>query len=83
MYGYLNVFLGAAFQRDGLPEAAIYDLLEESDASSISFDSEGVSWRGNLVTAAALRETRSTFAVSFGSCSFTEPVQEARQLHLT
>jgi hypothetical protein len=82
MYGYLNVFLVAAFMRDGLPDAALYDLLQESAPSAISFDESGATWRGHTVDARQLRATREKFALSFGSCSFTEPVEEARQLHL-
>jgi hypothetical protein len=82
MYGYLNIFLVAAFMRDGLPEAALYDLLQESAPASISFDESGATWRGNTVDAGQLRATRERFALSFGSCSFTEPVEEARELHL-
>jgi hypothetical protein len=82
MYGYLNVFLVAAFMRDGLPESALFDLLEESSPSSISFDESGVSWQGRRIGTEQLRATRQVFAVSFGSCSFTEPVEEARQLQL-
>lgn len=82
MYGYLNVFLAAAFHRAGLPASALLDLLEETDSASITFDAGGVSWRGNVADAEQLLETRRSLAVSFGSCSFTEPVDEARQLHL-
>lgn len=82
MYGYLNIFLVAAFMRDGLPATALFALLDESAPSSISFDESGASWRGHTIAASQLRATRSDFALSFGSCSFTEPVEEARQLHL-
>ncbi len=82
MYGYLNIFLAAAFMREDLPNTALYDLLDESAPSSISFDESGARWRDNTVGAQQLRATRDSFALSFGSCSFTEPVEEARQLHL-
>jgi hypothetical protein len=82
MFGYLNVFLAAAFVRAGLSQPALLELLEEEDPSSISFTDDGVLWRGNLADARSLADTRKFLAVSFGSCSFTEPVDEARQLHL-
>jgi len=82
MFGYLNIFLVAAFHRAGLPESALFDLLEESDPSSITFDDAGAWWRGNLADTAQLGETRKSLAVSFGSCSFTEPVDEAKGMHL-
>lgn len=82
MFGYLNVFLVAAFRRAGLAQPYLLELLQEGDASSIKFDDAGVTWRGNVVDSQCLAETRKSLAVSFGSCSFTEPVDEARQLHL-
>lgn len=82
MFGYLNVFLAAAFRRSGLAGPALLDLLQEEDPSSITFDDAGVNWRGNVADAQCLRETRKSLAVSFGSCSFTEPVDEAKQLHI-
>ncbi len=82
MFGYVNVFLVAAFRRTGLREPALIDLLEESDPASIFFNEVGVHWRGNLVSAEDLEATRKSLAISFGSCSFTEPVAEARELHL-
>ena len=80
--GYLNVFLAAAFRRAGLAEDALLQLLQEEDPSSIKFGDAGVTWRGNLADVQCLDDTRKSLAVSFGSCSFTEPVNEARQLHL-
>lgn len=82
MFGYLNVFLAAAFVRTGLRETDLLDLLQEEDASSIAFSDAGVTWRGNLADARCLDDTRKSLALSFGSCSFTEPVDEAKQLHL-
>lgn len=82
MYGYLNVFLTAAFVRAGLEGARLLELLLEEDASSISFADDGVRWRGSFANRQALDDARKSVAVSFGSCSFTEPVDEAKQLHL-
>ena len=82
MFGYLNIFLVAAFHRAGLSESALFDLLEESDSSSIRFDESGAWWRGNFAGEPDLSATRKTLAVSFGSCSFTEPVDEARSMNL-
>lgn len=80
MFGYLNIFLVAAFHIAGLPESALFDLLEENDSSSITFDESGVWWRGNFAGESHLTATRKTLAVSFGSCSFTEPVDEATSM---
>lgn len=82
MYGYLNVFLAAAFMRAGEDDDCATRLLLESDASALAFDDGCASYRGARLTIAQLRAARA-FAISFGSCSFREPVDELAALHLT
>jgi len=81
MYGYLNLFLTAAFMSRGLDDASALALLEERDASALRFDAEGVRWDGHLLGADDLRHARRQ-AVAFGSCSFREPVDDLRALGL-
>ena len=82
MFGFVNVFVAALFVREGLDEAAMRALLEERDAANFAFNSSGVTWRGRTVSAAAIRSARADTAVSFGSCSFTEPVADLSSLGL-
>ncbi|MDP9178388.1 MAG: hypothetical protein M3O61_11970 [Gemmatimonadota bacterium] len=82
MYGYLNLFFSAAFIRKGMLQAQARVLLEEQSPGAFDVTADGVSWRGHVLSKPALQETRSHFALSFGSCSFREPVDEARALHL-
>jgi hypothetical protein len=82
MFGFVNVLLAAAFARAGLAERAIVEVLEERDAASIRCMSDGVQWRGHHLSADALADCRHSFALSFGSCSFREPVDELRALRL-
>ena len=81
MFGYLNLFLAAAFIRSGMSEAEAREVLEEPSVAAFSFSNGGVTWRGHKLTASELAATR-THALSFGSCSFSEPVDEAKALHL-
>ncbi len=81
MFGYLNVFLTAAFLRAGLMESEAVRLLEERDPTSLTTDEQGVRWRGHALAPQQLRDARS-FATSFGSCSFREPVDQLRALGL-
>jgi len=81
MFGYLNLFLAAAFIRGGMSETDAREVLEEQSAEAFSFSDGGVAWRGHRLTASELAATRG-HALSFGSCSFREPVDEARALHL-
>ncbi|HYK04396.1 MAG TPA: hypothetical protein VE974_21780 [Thermoanaerobaculia bacterium] len=76
MHGFLNVFLAAALLDDA------EQVLAETDAKAFAFDDEGVTWRDRRVTTEELAEMRRTFATSFGSCSFEEPINDLRELNL-
>ena len=82
MYGFLNVFLAAAWLRSGLPEADAVRLLEERDPHVIRVESGGVEWRGRRLGAEAIAKAREAGIVSFGSCSFTEPIGDLETLGL-
>jgi hypothetical protein len=82
MFGFLNVFLAALFARDGLGARDTAALLEERDANAFAFSAAGVAWRGRTVTAPSIRTARGRAAISFGSCSFSEPVADLSALGL-
>ena len=80
MYGFLNVFLAAAFLRAGLAEADTLRLLEERAEDAFRFSAEAIEWRGHRVDRATIAAARSEGIGGFGSCSFTEPVEELRKM---
>ena len=82
MFGFLNVLLAAAFLRLGAPERDVLRLLEEDSLSGIRVEEDVIAWRDHALTVDRISETRFDFATSFGSCSFTEPIDELRSLHL-
>lgn len=82
MFGFLNVFVAAAFARAGMKEGEIAQLLEEREPAALELTSDDVRWRGHTLSLDALRRTRSSFALSFGSCSFREPVDDLHHLAL-
>ncbi len=82
MFGFLNVFLCAAFLKAGMNSEDAARLLEESDAGSIRFADDGITWRSHSLDAAQLSDARN-FAISFGSCSFREPMNELQGTHTT
>jgi hypothetical protein len=82
MFGFLNLFLASAFLRTGLGEAEAARLLEEGSPDAFHFDDTGVTWEGHRVGLEDLREARRLGVVSFGSCSFTEPISDLQSLHL-
>jgi hypothetical protein len=82
MYGFLNVFLAAAFLRAGESEAMVRALLEEREAAALQFDQSGVAWRGHRLSTAQLESSRDGAIRSFGSCSFREPLDDLASLGL-
>jgi hypothetical protein len=78
MFGYLNIFLAAAALEDGWTTTEALEILEQRDVTAFRFDDDGAVVNGRPLSGATLHAARSTFARSFGSCSFVEPVEEAR-----
>lgn len=76
MFGFLNVFLAAALLRTGATVREATALLEERDPGSLRIDATGIAWRDSFIPAAAIAELRRDALAGFGSCSFTEPVEE-------
>ncbi len=83
MYGFFNVFVGAALAmgaRIGVEE--IEQVLVETNPKAFVFDGTGVTWRDRRVDLARLARARESFAISFGSCSFEEPLADLKALGL-
>ncbi|HTP31089.1 MAG TPA: hypothetical protein VMJ75_02880 [Candidatus Acidoferrales bacterium] len=70
-HGFVNLFLAAALAWRGQEPLPT---LEEQSAGAFVFGDETVEWHGHAVSADVLREVRQRFAISFGSCSFEEPI---------
>lgn len=83
MHGFLNVFLAAAFLRHGeIDEAGARELLAESRPGAFAWSGAGLVWSGARLSAEAIAEARKSFALSYGSCSFEEPIADLRRLQL-
>jgi hypothetical protein len=82
MHGFINVFLAAAFLRAGMEPKLATQLLEEQSSQTFQFDLDEVGWRQQRLSRNEIAATRRSFAISFGSCSFTEPIDDLRSLHL-
>jgi hypothetical protein len=82
MHGFVNVFLAATFLRAGMETSIAMQLLEEQSASAIHFDPDGVGWRQHRLNRREIAAARQDFSISFGSCSFTEPIDDLRSLHI-
>jgi len=82
MHGFLNVFLTAAFHYNGLTARDTIDLLNATTLDGITMDDDKLAWREYVVTRNEVSTVRRRFATAFGSCSFTEPVDDLINLEL-
>jgi hypothetical protein len=82
MFGFLNLFLTTALVAAGADDREAALLLEERDARSLRFDNDGIEWRDRRLDLEAIRRAREFGIVSFGSCSFTEPIGDLQSLGL-
>ncbi|MFN0108288.1 MAG: hypothetical protein ACKVZH_05475 [Blastocatellia bacterium] len=82
MHGFLNVFLAAAFAQNGLDTEQLAEMLEETSPEAFRFEEGCVYWRDEMLVVGHIRNSRNLFSISFGSCSFTEPVEDLQRLQL-
>lgn len=81
MFGFLNVFLAAAFLRNGMKDDEALLVLEEQSPNAFRFDQRGVQWQGHSLDNNQLRDMRTSVAIAFGSCSFREPFDGLRSMN--
>jgi hypothetical protein len=73
MHGFVNLFMAASLLNHA------ETILGETDARAFEFGDDSASWRGHSVTTETLARVRSEFAISFGSCSFEEPIADLKE----
>ncbi len=76
MHGFVNLLIASAFAMDGTTCKALCDVLAERQASCFRFTDAGARWKDKSVSMSKLREAREQLAISFGSCSFEEPLED-------
>ncbi len=81
LFGFLNVFLAAALITAEGSAKVVVDLLDDSDAGNFSVSPEAIAWREHRFTVEQLAKMRRNSCRSFGSCSFTEPIEGLQGLH--
>jgi len=74
MHGFVNLFLASALAWRG------EDPLSTLETAEFHFGDDAVRWQNHTVTVDQLRDVREHFAISFGSCSFTEPIDDLKAL---
>jgi hypothetical protein len=80
MHGFLNVFLAAALAFHGSTESVVLETLTQEDPAVFRLDGDAIAWREHRMTPDQLLRARAEFAISFGSCSFTEPIDDLKAM---
>ena len=83
MHGFLNVFVAAvAASADHVDESDLLPILLEEDAGAFAFSGDEIRWRELRLPVDDVVRARRDRAISFGSCSFAEPVDDLTALGL-
>jgi hypothetical protein len=81
MYGFFNVFIAGMLSHQlKLDKETVTQILCDKDASSFTFSEDKLSWQDLSVPSAEIAKLRKNNFLSFGSCSFDEPVDDLRSL---
>jgi hypothetical protein len=75
-HGFINIF-GAALLCWGcdLPTGEIVECLRDETAHHFHLTEEGFSWKNRTISMSEIKRLRQGKVISFGSCSFTEPIE--------
>lgn len=81
MHGFLNVFLAAGLLRQGYQPKLMIELLNEQNAQNFIFEENGILWRQEyFISTTQLKVLREKNIISFGSCSFNEPIEDLQEI---
>jgi hypothetical protein len=80
MNGFINVFVAAIIAYYGATEEKVLAALKEHDPTAFRWSRHALAWHDQELSAEQIREARDNFAISFGSCSFTEPIADLLDL---
>lgn len=80
MHGFINVYAAAVMAYAGAGEAETSSMLQERSADAFQWSHDALTWRGHRFSTSQIAKTRANFAISFGSCSFDEPIDDLKQI---
>ena len=82
MHGFLNILVAVVLlEGNMIPNENIKELLIDRNSTHFAFCDEGLKWKDKSVNLEQIRLGRDRF-VSFGSCSFAEPLEDLSALGL-
>lgn len=83
MHGFMNVFAaGILAYTSNLDESEIIEVLTDRDPYEFVFTENGFTWNENEITNSEIKTAREKFMLSYGSCSFDEPIEDLKTMEL-
>ena len=83
MHGFINIFwAGAIAIRHNISESEIIKMLEEEDPNAFEFTDDSFVWDKYTVSVEDIQYSREALIISYGSCSFDEPIEDLQKLNL-
>ncbi len=79
MHGFLNLIAAAALA-PRVDSPTLQRIVAEEEPTAFTFDDAFFSWRNERIDVAELTQTRNDAFVGYGSCSFSEPVEDLAAL---
>jgi hypothetical protein len=81
MHGFLNLLAAALFAHaEGAGERDLVPVLREEDPNAFKLTPEAFTFGGRAFDPAEIAAARERLFVGYGSCSFSEPVDDLRTL---
>ncbi len=75
-HGFLNLLVAAALAVEGAAEVDLVAAVEDTDPAAFTASPAGLRWRGRPFGIPTLRTMRRERFAAYGSCSFSEPVDD-------
>jgi hypothetical protein len=82
MPGFLNLLAAAVFAGTGVAPDEIESILADENETAFHLDDEGLRWNDRLATSTQVERARVEALVGYGSCSFSEPVEDLSAMGL-
>ena len=83
MHGFMNVFAaGVLAYTNNLDEEELTEVLTDEDPYEFTFNENGFAWNEMEVSNKEIKEARHGFMLSYGSCSFDEPIEDLKTMEL-
>jgi hypothetical protein len=76
MHGFLNLLVACALALSGASIEVLCEVLADQNPASFEFSDTEVRWKQHSFSNLQLQDVRERSLLSFGSCSFAEPVNE-------